>query len=78
MAQIEITIDTPYVTLSQLLKMANVVGSGGEVKHLLQDDPPLVNDMAETRRGRKLYPGDTVTASGQTYVIQAASQSRTE
>lgn len=52
--------------LGQLLKAAGVAGSGGEAKHLIASGSVRVNGEVETRRGRQLSPGDTVTASGRT------------
>ena len=37
-----------------------MVGSGGEAKVLIQAGEVLVNGEVETRRGRKLLPGDVV------------------
>ncbi len=48
------------VTLGQALKAANIVGSGGEAKILIQTGEVLVNGEVETRRGRKLRKGDVV------------------
>jgi ribosome-associated protein len=47
-------------TLGQALKAANLVGSGGEAKVLIQGGEVLVNGEVETRRGRKLQRGDVV------------------
>lgn len=47
-------------TLGQALKMASLVGSGGEAKVLVQAGEVLVNGEVETRRGRKLEEGDVV------------------
>jgi len=47
-------------TLGQALKVANLVGSGGEAKVLIQAGKILVNGEVETRRGRKLEKGDVV------------------
>ena len=47
-------------TLGQALKVANLVGSGGEAKVLIQAGEILVNGEVETRRGRKLQKGDVV------------------
>ena len=47
-------------TLGQALKVANLVGSGGEAKVLIQAGEVLVNGEVETRRGRKLRKGDVV------------------
>ena len=47
-------------TLGQALKVASLVGSGGEAKILIQAGEVLVNGEVETRRGRKLEEGDVV------------------
>jgi ribosome-associated protein len=50
----------PGITLGQALKFANVVGSGGEAKVLIQTGEVRVNGEVETRRGLKLREGDVV------------------
>jgi len=50
----------PGTTLGQALKVASLVGSGGEAKVLIQAGEVSVNDEVETRRGRKLEEGDVV------------------
>lgn len=56
----KIGISTEYIQLGQFLKLANILDSGGMVKVFLQETGVYVNDELENRRGRKLYPGDTV------------------
>ncbi len=51
---------SPGITLGQALKAANVVGTGGEAKILIQAGEVRVNGEIETRRGRKLREGDIV------------------
>ena len=48
------------ITLGQALKAANLVGSGGEAKVLVQAGEVLVNGEVETRRGRQLKEGDVI------------------
>ncbi|MGH3100973.1 MAG: RNA-binding S4 domain-containing protein [Thermoleophilia bacterium] len=48
------------IRLGQLLKLAGVRDTGGEVKELLAEEAVSVNDELETRRGRQLHPGDVV------------------
>jgi ribosome-associated protein len=60
-----------HIKLDQFLKLARVVQSGGEAKHLIQSGAVLVNGEVETRRGRKLYPGDVVKVAGEELVVQA-------
>ncbi len=69
--RLDVQIYTPYITLGQLLKMADIVSSGGEVKGFLEDEQVLVNGQPEQRRGRKLYPGDQITILGKQYEIRA-------
>lgn len=62
-------IDSEYIKLDSLLKLANLVMSGGEAKLVIQEGLVRVNGEVETRRGRKLHPGDRVELQGQTVVI---------
>jgi len=55
-----IQLTTEFIPLSALLKLAGIVGSGGEAKQLIQDGCVQVNDEVDTRRGAKIRPGDTV------------------
>jgi ribosome-associated protein len=48
------------LSLGQALKVANLVGSGGEAKVLIQMGEVAVNGEVETRRGRRLQGGDVV------------------
>ncbi len=62
-----------YITLGQLLKVAGVVGSGGEAKAYLADLAVQVNGEPEQRRGRKLRPGDVIEPPGEDAILLAAS-----
>jgi ribosome-associated protein len=54
-------VDIPAgLSLGQALKVANLVGSGGEAKVLIQMGEVAVNGEVETRRGRRLQGGDVV------------------
>jgi S4 domain protein YaaA len=56
-----IEIKTEYITLGQFLKLSNIASSGGMVKPILEEYKISVNDIAEKRRGKKLYPGDKIS-----------------
>jgi ribosome-associated protein len=56
----DIAIRGDMIRLGQLLKLAGVVDSGGELKALLADTDVLVNGEPEDRRGRQLHRGDVV------------------
>ncbi len=52
--------DEKPIQLDQFLKLANVVASGGQAKHLIQSGEVKLNGIVETRRKKKLKPGDIV------------------
>lgn len=60
----KIGISTEYITLGQLLKLADCISTGGEAKFFLQETKVLVNGEPDNRRGRKLVPGDNVEVEG--------------
>ena len=67
-------IETPAedtIALDSFLKLANVVPSGGAAKHFIQSGAVQVNGAVETRRGRKLRPGDLVEVHGEQFVIES-------
>jgi ribosome-associated protein len=68
----EIAIRGDTIRLGQLLKLAGVVGTGGELKALLADVPVRVNGEPDARRGRQLHPGDTVTVGGEELQVVAS------
>lgn len=72
---IKLSMAENFIKLSQFLKFNDLVQSGGEAKHLIQDGHVLVNDEVELRRGRKLYVGDRVTFAGQTYNVVSDADS---
>ena len=65
------TLDREYVELKNLLKLLNLVHSGGEAKIRIQGGEAMVNGEVETRRSKKLYPGDKVTFDNETIEIIA-------
>ncbi len=59
-----VNITTEYITLGQLLKLARVIDGGGRAKGFLAENEVLVNGSPDSRRGRKLRPGDRVETAG--------------
>lgn len=55
-----VTITTEYITLGQLLKFAQIIQEGGQAKGFLAENEVLINGCPDSRRGRKLRPGDKV------------------
>ncbi|MBS5115685.1 MAG: S4 domain-containing protein YaaA [Erysipelotrichaceae bacterium] len=66
----KIKIRDEFITLGQLLKLANLVSSGIEAKMVILDELVLVNGEIETRRGKKIRSGDIVEFNGQQIVVE--------
>lgn len=65
----EVKIYTEYITLGQLIKFLGIVSTGGEIKLFLTENQVFVNEIAENRRGKKLFDGDVVEILNKKYVI---------
>jgi len=63
-------INGEYIKLDSFLKAVNEAASGGEAKILVADGMVRVNGEPESRRGRKLRPGDAVEISGRIHRIE--------
>ena len=57
----DVEIRGDVIRLGQLLKLAGVVGAGGEVKALLAAGEVQVNGEPAHQRGRQLSRGDEVS-----------------
>lgn len=66
----EVLIDKEFITLAQLLKMADLISTGGEAKYFLQENQVHVNGLQDQRRGRKLYPDDVIEIAHESYRIK--------
>ena len=53
-------IKNPPVELYKILKFENLAASGGEAKYLIADGFVKVNNIIETRKRKKIYPGDII------------------
>lgn len=65
-----VKITTEYITLQQLLKMENIISSGGAAKYYLVENKVYVNGELEQRRGRKLYSKDQIKVGKDEFVIE--------
>ena len=61
----QVEIHSEFITLGQLLKLAGLIGSGGESRDYLAEAQITLNGEPENRRGRKVRPGDVVEIEGQ-------------
>ena len=57
----KISITTDFIKLDSFLKLAAMVGTGGEAKYVITEGMVRVNGEVCTMRGKKLYPGDKVS-----------------
>ena len=65
----EVPIREASIRLGQLLKLADLVEAGADVKPLMVQGQVSVNGEVETRRGRQLVKGDVVTLGGESVVV---------
>lgn len=65
----DVPIRGETIRLGQLLKLAGVVGGGGEAKALLAEGGVTVNGETETRRGRQLRAGDRIEVDGAAFSV---------
>ncbi len=69
-----IKIETEYIKLDQLLKFANITENGADAKYLITNGYVFLNGEEEIRRGKKIYPEDTVVIEfeGQRFELKVA------
>lgn len=65
----DVKISTEFIRLGQLVKLLDLVDTGGQVTVYLLSNEILVNGVDEKHRGKKLYPNDVVTLDGEEYRI---------
>lgn len=66
---VPVVIGTEFIKLESAMKLANIMGSGGMAKAVIQDGLVTVNEEVCTMRGKKLYPGDRFSFEGINYLI---------
>lgn len=64
----EIKIDTEFIKLSSLLKLARIIQSGGESKHFMLENEITRNGQVITERGKKIFVGDTIIINKNTEI----------
>ena len=67
--KIPVVISTEFIKLESAMKLANILPSGGTAKLVIQDGLVLVGGEVCTMRGKKLYPGDSFSYEGLTYLV---------
>ena len=56
----KIKIKSEYIKLDQLLKLSEVVDSGGHAKVIILSGEVRVNGQITEQRGKKIKPGDKI------------------
>lgn len=60
----EVVINTEFIKLGALLKMADIADSGVHAKIIVLNGEAKVNQEVDLRRGRKVRDGDVVEVEG--------------
>lgn len=63
-------IQTEFIRLDALLKLAGIADTGGQAKWMIQDGTVAVNGEICTQRGKKIRPADIVTIGDQTITVE--------
>lgn len=66
-----IKIRDEFIKLGQALKLAGLADSGTDAKYAIEEGNVLVNGEVDTRRGKKLYDGDTFSFEGKTITVKS-------
>jgi hypothetical protein len=66
-----VKIKDEHIKLGQLIKLAGLVDNGVEAKYAIQNSLVLVNGQIDTRRGRKIVPGDIVKFKDEEIKVEA-------
>ena len=68
--RVKIHEDEEFITLNVLLKITDLIPTGGMAKIFLAENDVYVNGEKENRRGRKLYRGDIIKANKAEFIIE--------
>lgn len=64
-----VKINTDFIQLQSFLKFKGIAETGGQAKEFIQDGIIRVNGEVCTARGKKIRPGDIVSAFAVDYEI---------
>ncbi len=71
-----ISIKTEFIKLDQFLKWCGIAETGGTAHDLILQGEVKVNDVIETRKGKKLRAGDKVDVLGRIYTVINTGESK--
>lgn len=69
-SEVKIHDNQEFITLNVLLKITDIIPTGGMAKMFLQNNSVKVNGEDENRRGRKLYRRDKIEVQNKTFIIK--------
>jgi YhcH/YjgK/YiaL family protein len=69
-----VEVDDLPIELYKIMKIANIVGSGGEAKIMISEGFVSVNDEVETRKRKKIYAGDIIAFENDKIQIAARNE----
>ena len=65
----KVKINTDFIQLQSFLKFKGIAETGGQAKEFIQDGIIRVNGEVCTARGKKIRPGDIISAFAVDYEI---------
>jgi len=63
-------LEGEFITITQLLKALDYIGSGGEAKYFLFEHVVLLNDAEIYEKKKKIKKGDVVTVNDKKITIR--------
>lgn len=66
-----VKIRDEFIKLGQVIKLAGLVETGVDAKIVIQDGLVKVNGEVDTRRGRKIVPGDMIEYQGNKIQVES-------
>ncbi len=63
-------LEGEFITIAQLLKALDYIGSGGETKYFLFEHVVLLNDIEIYEKKKKIKKGDVVTINNKKILIK--------
>jgi ribosome-associated protein len=59
-----------FIPLNKLMKLLNLVESGGEANQRIEEGEVMVNDVVEKQKRKKLRTGDKITFKKRAVIIR--------
>ena len=68
----EFTLTEESIQLCQLLKVAGLVGTGGEAKHCISEGMVEVDGVVETRKKKQIRSGQVIQFDGTELIVESS------